>query len=322
MRRREFIALGSALLLVASKTGAQESTRTYRLGVLTLTRRGMDETRQITLAELAKRGFMEGHNLFLDTHISSPDDLAGVAQALVAGRPDVIYAVGTSAIRAVKAATAAIPIVMFGDDPIAHGFAASLARPGGNITGVTLFATELNAKRLQLMHEAIPGARRITVLFRSLTPNREAIESALRKAAESTGLELFVLDVAEPTEYRRAFDRMRAADAQALLITPNPQFYRDGAQLATLALEFRLPTICEWAEMASTGCLIGYGPNLGELRRRAAEYISRIFQGASPKSLPIEGPTHFEFAVNLGTAKALGIEVPHGLLLRADEVIE
>jgi putative tryptophan/tyrosine transport system substrate-binding protein len=322
MRRREFIVLGSALLLIAPKTGAQESTRTYQLGILTLTRRGMEETRQITLAELTKRGFIEGHNLYLDPHIGNPDDLADIAQALVAGRPDVIYAVGTAAIRAVKAATATIPIVMFGDDPISQGFAASLARPGGNVTGVTLFATELNVKRLQLIHEAIPGARRITILFGSLASNREAAESALRKAAESIGLELLVLDVAEPTEYRRAFDRMRAADAQALVITSNPQLYRDGAQLATLALEFRLPTICEWADMASTGCLIGYGPNLGELRRRAAEYISRIFQGASPDSLPIEGPTHFEFAVNLGTAGALGIEVPQGLLLRADEVIE
>jgi putative tryptophan/tyrosine transport system substrate-binding protein len=195
MTRRELMILGSAvaLQLPAPKARTQES-RSYRLGILTLTERAMEETRQVTLAELAKRGFVERHNLVLDAHIGSPDNLTGVAQAIVASRPDVIYAVGIAAIRAAKEATRTIPIVMFGDDPIAQGFAASLARPGGNVTGVTLFATELNAKRLQLLHEAVPAARRITALFRSLAPNREAIENALRKAAESVGLELFVLD--------------------------------------------------------------------------------------------------------------------------------
>jgi putative ABC transport system substrate-binding protein len=329
MRRREFIIFGSgaALLFVSPKARTQgrpearTQGRTYRLGVLTLTERALEETRQVTLAELAKRGFVEGHNVVLDAHISRPDQLPGAALALVAGKPDVIYAIGTAAVRAIKEATSTIPIV-FGDDPITQGFAESLARPGGNITGVTLWATELNAKRLQLLHEAVPSARRLAALLRSLAPNHDATESALQQVTVSAGLELIVLDVGEPMEYRGAFDRMRAANAQALAITSNPQLYRDAAQLAALALEARLPTICDWAEMARAGCLIGYGPSMRELRRRAADYISRIFQGALPNTLPIEGPTHFEFALNLRTARSLGIEVPEGLLLRADEVIE
>jgi putative tryptophan/tyrosine transport system substrate-binding protein len=308
--------------LADRKPNSQDARKTYRLGILTLTERAMEETRQITLAELANRGFIEGRNLIVEPYIGGPDQLSIGAQVLVAGKPDVIYAIGTAAVKAVKDATSSIPIVMFGDDPIAQGFAESLARPGGNITGVTLWATELNAKRLQLLHQAVPAARRLAALLRSLAPNHEATKNALRQVTASAGLELIVLDVAESTEYRAAFDHMRVASAQALAITSNPQLYRDAEQLASLALEFRLPTICDWAEMARAGCLIGYGPRMPELRGLAADYISRIFQGALPNTLPVEGPTHFTFALNLRTARALGIEVSQGLLLRADEVIE
>src|SRR6266704_1935113 len=135
-------------------------------------------------------------------------------------------------------------------------------------------------------------------------------------------LGVLAFDTASPADYPAAFAQMRKADAQALVITSNPQLYHDGAQLALLALQARLPTICQWADMARTGCLIGYGPSLREMRRGTGEYLARIFQGALPSALPIEGPTHFEFVINLKTARALGIEMPQGLLLRADEVIE
>jgi putative tryptophan/tyrosine transport system substrate-binding protein len=186
---------------------------------------------------------------------------------------------------------------------------------------MTILAAELDAKRLQLLHEAVPLARRVAALLRP-PENREAIERAMRDVAVSAGLELYAFDTASPADYPAAFAQMRNVDSQALVITSNPQLYHDGAQLAALALEARLPTICQWANMARTGCLIGYGPSLREMRRRAGEYVARIFQGALPDALPIEGPTHFEFVLNLKTARALGIDMPQGLLLRADEVIE
>jgi len=324
MRRWEFIILFSMLaatLVAPPQAWPQEAGRTYRLGVLLLTARSMEETREMTLAQLAKHGFVEGRNLIVDSRIGGPEQLPGFARELVGGKPEAILAVGTSAIRAAQAATATVPIVMMGDDPVGHGWAVSLARPGGNVTGVTILAAELDAKRLQLVHEAMPLARRVAALFRP-PENREEIERAMRDVAVSAGLEFHAFDTASPADYPAAFAQMRKADAQALVITSNPQLYHDGAQLALLALQARLPTICQWADMARTGCLIGYGPSLREMRRGTGEYLARIFQGALPSALPIEGPTHFEFVINLKTARALGIEMPQGLLLRADEVIE
>jgi len=233
--------------------------------------------------------------------------------------PDAILAVSVAAIKAIQEATTTLPIVMYGDDPVGQGFAASLARPGGNVTGVTMLAAELDGKRLQLLHEALPSARRMAILA---LPQHARNIGEMERIALALGIEIHVFRVNETTDYSAAFASMRKAGAQALVISTSPKFYQDGAQLAALALEAGLPTICEWAEMARTGCVIGYGKSLRAMRRRVADYFARILQGTPPSALPIEGPAHFELAINLKTSRALGMDMPQGLLLRADEVIE
>jgi putative ABC transport system substrate-binding protein len=179
---------------------------------------------------------------------------------------------------------------MFGDDPVRQGFAASLAHPAGNITGVTILAAELDGKRLQMLHEAVPSARRIAIL--ALPQDTENIRE-MQRTALALGIETPVFRVGQPSDYAAVFASMRKAGAQALVITAHSQFFHDGGQLVAFAVEARLATICEWAEMAPTGCTIGYGPNLQEMRRRVADYLARKLQGTPPSALPIEGPTQF-----------------------------
>ncbi len=245
----------------------------------------------------------------------------GVSE-LLAAKPDAIIAVGGAAVGQAREATSSVAIVMFADDPVGQGFAASFARPGGNVTGIANMAMELHEKRLQLLLEAVPAARRVAVLLKSNTPTQAAHQRAMQVVATSTGVEVKLFTADGPSDYPAAFAAMRAAGTQALVIGADPEFARDGALLAALALEAGQPTSCEWAWMAQAGCLLGYGPDRGALRRRMAHQIAGIFRGASAAEMPIERPTAFEFAVNLKTARALGIAIPPSILLRADEVIE
>jgi putative tryptophan/tyrosine transport system substrate-binding protein len=212
--------------------------------------------------------------------------------------------------------------VMFGTDPVRLGFAESLAHPGGNITGISILAGELDGKRLDLLHSALPQARRIGALMQRNSPDRQTSEQEMRKVAAQLCLELRLFDVVGRDDYPAAFAAMREAGAEALLIMATPQFFGDAALLANLAREARLPTMCEWAEMARSGCLLGYGPDIVDLRRRTANYVARVLRGAPPSEIPIEQPTRFAFAVNLGTAQALGVVLPSFVLFQADEVLE
>jgi putative tryptophan/tyrosine transport system substrate-binding protein len=326
MRRREFITLiGGAAALLDSRLplGAQQANKIYRLGVLSPASASIDSIRAITVPELAKAGFVEGQNLVLDVRVGVGSQISELARALVASNTDAIIAVSDISIEAAKTASSTIPVVMsFGTgDPVAAGFATSITRPGGNITGVVMLAPELNAKRLTLLHEAIPKARRIAAL--TVSEHRyETILQAMRPVAAGAGFELPTFSAETPGSYPAAFTAMRSAGVEALIIVSAPEFNRDAEILAALAVEAKLPTVCEWSHMAAQGCLFGYGPSQTELRRRTADYLVRIFRGSAPGDLPIEGPTRFQFAVNLKTARRLGVELPTGLLLRADEVIE
>jgi putative tryptophan/tyrosine transport system substrate-binding protein len=210
---------------------------------------------------------------------------------------------------------------MFGADPILQGYAASLGRPGGNITGVTILSSQLDGKRLEMLREAVPSAKRIAALLPP-TSSRDATAKVLRETAAAGGIELLTFDAPTPADYAAAFKAMQGAKAEALILSATAQFYRDRAQLLALAREARLPVVCEWPDMARLGCSIGYGPSQQELRRRVADFVGKIFQGAAPSALPIEAPNRFELAINLKATRSLGIEVPQSLLLRADEVIE
>lgn len=325
MKRREFLlGLGATsatwpLVAGAPPACAQTPNRIYHLGHLGNSAPSEDSARQITLPELARLGFVEGRNLVFDPRLGESDTLPALMRELLAARPDAVIAVGGAAIVAAGAATRTVPIITFGADPIELGLAASYARPGGNVTGVVILASELEVKRLSILLEAVPDRRRVAVLTSAATAIGEA---AMRKAAAGLDVELLAFSVTAPADYPAAFAAMRAAGAQALVISATSEFYRHAEQLAALALEARLPTVCEWADMANAGCLIGYGPNRTALRKRMAAQIALIFGGAAPGDIAIERPTVFEFAVNQKIAKSLDVSIPFGVLARADEVIE
>ena len=313
------------IILVAFSVPASAQTiaeRIYRLGELAPNNASLAITRAQTLPELAKLGFVEGRNLVVEEHVGDAAALRKIARDLVTKAPDAIIAIGPEAIEAAAEATKTVPIVTFGADPVRAGFAASFAHPGGNVTGVVILAEELDGKRLDLLHAAVPNSSRIAALVRPSVAYRAALEESIRKAANRNHIELLIYTAEGPDQYPAAFAAMHAAGVQALLITGNPAFNSDAEALARLALAARLPTMCEWAENVHAGCLLGYGPNRNELRRRLAHYVARLFEGAAPRDLPIETPTYFQLAVNLRTAKAMEIEVPAPVLTSADETVE
>jgi putative ABC transport system substrate-binding protein len=269
----------------------------------------VERMRRTTLPELARLGFAEGANLAIEARIGPREQLPAPAHQLAEAHPDAVIAVSAAAIRAMHQAAPATPIIgaFIGEDPIAAGFAQSLAHPGGTITGIVMLTPELDAKRLYLLHETVPNGRRIAALAVNAQRDDPNL-SAVKEAAERVGIELVAFYGAQPEDYPPAFAAMRKSGADALEIISAP--------------ETGLPTMCEWAEMARSGCLLGDGPDYSELQHRVADYVARIFRGASPGDLPMEGPTHFQFTVNLKTAKALGLTVPQSILARADEVIE
>ena len=308
------------LALVLANCGATAAEKSYRLGDLEPTAASAEITRNTVVPELAKLGFQEGTNLVIDQRVGDDTAMPGLAQDLILSRPDAIIAFGSDAILAAHKASTTIPILTFGPDPVTLGLAASVARPGGHVTGVVVLGVELDAKRLDLLRQAVPTAKRVAALV-----SRSALagtERAMREVAASTGAELFVFEADGPDDYPAVFTAMRSVGAEALAMTATPYFYRDAPLLAGLALEAGLPTVCEFAETAHSGCLLGYGPDRPELRRRMAHYVAEIFHGAAPGDLPIEQPTHYQFAVNLKTAAALGLTITPSILARADEVIE
>jgi putative ABC transport system substrate-binding protein len=323
--KRSALVLVPALAVLFSSAGsailAQAADKVWRLGVLSLVVDPIGGM-STTVSELAARGFVEGQNLVVDVRVGTAERMPALARELVGTGPDVILAVSDWAVTPAHEATRSIPIVAspMGADPVAVGVAKSWARPGGNVTGVTLTAPELEIKRLDLLREVVPAARRVAVLLmhREVT---EPGEAPMRAVAARLGIRLVELYVGGPDGYHQAFVAMRSAGAEALVITPMPEFGEHAEELAALAVEAGLPTICGSGKAGEQGCLIGYGPDMIELRRQAADDVARIFRGASPSELPIEGPTHFDFVVNLKTAKALGLTVPPSILARA-EVIE
>jgi putative ABC transport system substrate-binding protein len=301
---------------------AQPTDRIYRVGVLASNPIAVERLRAVTFPELAKLGFDEGRNLIIDARFSYSVSIESIARHLVDTRPDVLIGIGTLPIMILKEATATIPIVMSigPDDPEAHGFTDSLARPTRNITGLIPLSAELDTKRLQLLKEMIPQLQRLAIF---LAPDVRPNLPVIHKSAGDVGLDFVGLRTAfNRHEYPAAFAALRAAGAEAFMIGSAPLFSDEPSDFVRLATEAGLPTVCEWRGLVERGCLLGYGPDLSELQRRTAHYIARILRGTAPSDLPVEGPTHFELAINLRTARVLGLEIPATLLARADEVIE
>jgi putative ABC transport system substrate-binding protein len=275
------------------------------------------------LPELAKFGFVEGANLVTEIRVGDVKVLPQTAREMVNQGPDAILTIATPSGRAVRQATGTIPIIHFGgEDAVSEGLVQSVPQPGGNITGVVILSKTLDGKRLELLLDAVPGVKRIAILLYPFSPIVAEEEQPFRAVAASAGVEPLVFQTTAPDDYPAAFAAMQAAGAQAVIIGANPTFFAHTEMLTALALQARLPTVCEWASMARQGCLIGYGPDRAKLYQVAARQLVQVLQGVRPEKIPVERPAIFELALSLRTAQALGLDLPQGLIARADEVIE
>jgi len=273
---------------------------------------------------LIETGYVEGQNVAIEYRWAEGryDRLPGLAADLVGRKVDVIQPGGTPSALAAKSATSTIPVVFIVGDAVAAGLVPSLARPGGNLTGVSLLTFELMAKRLELLSELVPQASVIALLVNANSAMAERIMRDVQEAARAKGVQLHILKAGTEDEIDAAFATLVQLHAGALLVGTDPFFNSRREQLAALASRHAVPAIYEWREFAEAGGLISYGPSLPAANRQVGIYVGRILNGAKPADLPVQQPTTFELVVNLNTAKALGLTVPPLILARADEVIE
>ncbi len=323
MRRREFITLlGGAAFTSPLAARAQEAGRTYRLGILSAGKR--DAPYWLAMFdELPRAGFIEGQNLTVDWHQYGPrvDLIPEFVAELVKARVDVIVATGDATIRAVQRATTTIPILGSTDDMVGAGLVNSLARPDGNTTGTSIFAGDLDGKRQEILIEAVPGLRRMAALAASNKAPAKIDE--LQEAARSRNIELSIYRIAKPEELPAALDAAKAWGAAALNVLSSPILYASRKIIIERVAALDLPAIYQFPEVAEEGGFVGYGPSVVRMYRELmAPLLIKLLRGAKPADLPIEQPTKFELAINVKTAKAIGLTVPDKLLARADQVIE
>jgi putative ABC transport system substrate-binding protein len=269
-------------------------------------------------------GYVDGQNVSLEIRSSDGrSELQGLAVELVRLNVDVILATGNTAIAAAQKATTSIPIVMTNaSDPVASGFVASLARPEGNITGLTLQSRDLGGKRLQLLKEAIPKLSRVAVLWDTDFPGGRQLITEAEAAAPVLGVQLQLVGVSSRGGLDDAFAAATRNRAGGLLVAGSPMLFSNAARIANLAVKHRLPTMCAVREYVEAGCLISYSTSFSDQLRRAAYFVDRILKGAQPPDLPIEQPTTFYLVINVKAAKALGLRIPQPLLQRADQVVD
>jgi putative tryptophan/tyrosine transport system substrate-binding protein len=276
------------------------------------------------LRGLRELGYQPGETVAIECRTAGRHDegLAPAAAELVQLGVDVIVTTSQPAGRAAHQVTETIPIVTaISGDPVAGGLARSLAKPGGNVTGVSYYATELSAKRLELLKDTLPGIATVDVLANPIV-SYLPFEEDTRRAAGQLGIEVRIRQVKGPADLARAFLAMKADRAEAVFVLPDLMLAHEAPRIATLALEQRLPTMAWGGWFTEAGCLMAYSAPYNQIAHRLASYVDRILKGAAPGDLPIEQPTTFELSINLKTAKALGLEVPEAILLLADEVIE
>ena len=326
--RRTFLAGTGAVLLAAplAAEAQQPAGKVYRVGVLVLAPLSARPQQWEAFRQgLREQGYLPGKNILLEFRSADgkPERLAELAAELIQANMDVIVGSGTPPVQVLQKATQTIPIVMANvGDPVGAGIVASLARPGGNITGLSLLATELSAKRLEILKASLPGLARIAVLGNPTNASVQLKVKETASAARLLGLQFQSLEVRVPGDLETQIQAAARARADAL-VTADDQFLSSHReQVVHLAMRHRLPVASEFREFAEAGSLCSYGPSLTDLARRTATYVDRILKGAKPADLPVEQPTKFELVINLKTAKALGLTIPQSLLLRADQVIE
>jgi putative ABC transport system substrate-binding protein len=319
------VILTLGLLVAPLVAEAQPAGKSYRISFLALVP-GEDTTLMKALLErLHELGYSEGKNMTFAYRSAEgrPEQLPQLAMELVRVHPDVlITGFGTLAAQAAKAATTTIPIVFTNlGDPVGAGLVASLGRPGGNVTGLTDQARDLQGKRLQLLQELTPGEQVIAVLLNPDTPFTALALKEVKTAAEAGHTRLEVLEARTADQVSGKFEAAIKAGAAGLLVLEDPLTYSIRRQIADLAAQFRLPTMFGYRDFAEAGGLMSYGTDRRQMYRRAAEYVDKILKGAKPADLPVEQPTKFELVINLKTAQALGLTIPPTLLFQADEVI-
>jgi putative tryptophan/tyrosine transport system substrate-binding protein len=322
MRRREFIALVGASVAWPCAAVAQEPGRTYRVGGLSSGPRN-SPVHIAMFDELQRSGFIEGQNLAIEWRVYGLhiDAIPEFVAELVKSKVDVIYASG-DAVRAAQRATATIPILGVTRDMVGQGLVNSLARPGGNTTGVSVLATELDGKRLEILIEAMPGLRRMAILADTKATRSQDLE-ALQDAARARGVEVSIHRIASAEEITASIDTAKAWGAAALNVLSAPVLYGNRQLIIDHVAVLGLPAIYPWAEEAEEGGFLAYGPRIIQIYRElVAPRLVKLLRGVKPADIPVEQPTKFELVINLKTAKAIGVTVPEALLVRADKVIE
>jgi len=320
------VTLALAFFAAPFAAAAQQPAKTPRIGML---RPGSpsDRVEQIEAFRRGLRdlGYVEGQNIAIEFRFAEGREarLPDLAAELVRLKVDVIVANGTVAIRTAKQATATIPIVMATvGDPVRTGLVASLARPGGNITGSTLLGPELGAKRLQLLKEAVPKLSRVALFWNPGNPSNQLQFKDIQLGAKALGVALQSVEIRSPDGFEGAFTAISRERPNALIMTADPLHQLHAGRIIEFAARSRLPAMYQVRENVEAGGLMSYGVNVPDLYRRAATFVDKILKGAKPADLPVEQPTRFELVINLKTAKALGLMIPQSVLLRADEVIQ
>ena len=325
MKRREFVGLVSGAVAWPVTAHAQQPSKLSTIGFLGATTPSAEGERLAAFVQqLRELGWSEERKVAFEVRwaAGSSERLAEIAAEFVRLKVDVIVTYGTPAVVAAKQATSLIPIVLVGaGDPVGTGLVASLARPGGNVTGVSSQAADIASKRLELLREVIPSCRHLAIAGNAGNLINVLEMGEVQAAARTLGLEVTTFEIRRTEDIAHAFEAFNGR-AEALYVCGDPLIFTNRVQFNTLALGMLLPTIYTNRDYVEAGGLMSYGPNFPALFRRAADYVHRILRGTKPANIPVEEPSKFDFVVSLKTAKALGLRVPEALLARADEVIE
>ena len=324
LERREFIILlGGAVAAWPIAARGQQRATVPRLGALLFSTPQADPQMQLVHSGLRELGYVAGQNLIVFYRYAEgkPDRLADLAAALVGEKPDLLLALGGDVAPYAVKATSTIPIVFLSSaDPIRLGLAASLARPGGNATGITLLLDDTASKRLELLKEVVPRVKHAAFLWNPDHPDDELREA--ERAAQSLSVRLQLVEMRGSGDVDAALRAVTGAGCDALYVVSSRQTVLNTSRIVDFATRHRLPLAGGWGAWAHAGGLLSYGPNINDMMRRLVAYVDKVLKGAKPADLPIEQPTKFELVINLKTAKALGITIPQSVLLRADEVIQ
>jgi len=325
MKRRDFIKLVGGACAISAGSGArsQEAARIRRFGILAEDRILTDAPGRLNwrvfFEELAAGGFVEGTNLQVDRRGFVSPALDTAANELVRARPDVIFAIAAPVAHAAKRATRSIPIVAMADDLVSSGLVGSMAHPEGNVTGASIFAFQLDLKRLELLHEAVPNAKRIGIL---VDPDQVRRPDELDRAARDLGIEIVLFMARSKEEIVDAINAMKTKSIDAVNVLASARLSSVQSLILERLTSQRLPSIYQWPHGAEDGWLIAYGPRLDGINRQCGRQVTKLLRGAKVADVPVEQPTELVLAINVKTAKALGVIIPPTLLSRADQVID